>query len=116
MRNNIFSLIALILVTAAVVSSQTETKFDFYTRGPYRTNVPTPQTLLRYDVGDHHTTYGQMEKVIDEIARAASDRIRIYDIGTTSEHRMQHVVAISAPENISRLDEIKAATARLTDP
>jgi len=57
-----------------------------------------------------------MEKVIEEIAKAASDRVRIFDIGTTSEHRMQHVVAISAPENISRLDEIKAATARLTDP
>ncbi|HTH38587.1 MAG TPA: M14 family zinc carboxypeptidase [Pyrinomonadaceae bacterium] len=116
MRKNIFGLILLILLTAAAVSSQTESKFDFYTRGPYRTNVPTPQALLRYDVGDHHTTYGQMEKVIEEIAKAASDRVRIYDIGTTGEYRMQHVVAISAPENISRLDEIKAATARLTDP
>ncbi len=115
MRKTLLSLIALLLTTAAA-SSQTEPKFDFYTRGPYRTNVPTPQTLLRYDVGDHHTTYAQMEKVIEEIAKAASDRVRIFDIGTTNEHRMQHVVAISAPENISRLDEIKAGTARLTDP
>src|SRR5688572_11111398 len=115
MRKTLLSLIALLLSTAAA-SSQTEPKFDFYTRGPYRANVPTPQTLLRYDVGDHHTTYAQMEKVIEDIAKTASDRVRIYDIGTTSEHRMQHVVAISAPENISRLDEIKAATARLTDP
>ncbi len=72
--------------------------------------------MLRYDVGDHHTTYAQMEKVIEEIAKAAPDRVRIFDIGTTAEHRMQHVVAISSPENIGRLDEIKASTGRLTDP
>src|SRR5688572_8608672 len=96
--------------------SQTEEKFDFYTRGAYLPEVPRPQTVLRYDVGDHHTTYAQMEKVIESIARSAPDRVRIFDIGLTNEYRMQHLVAISAPQNISRLDEIKAANARLTDP
>jgi succinylglutamate desuccinylase len=33
----------------------------------------------------------------------------------TNEHRMQHIIAISAPENIARLDEIKSNNARLTD-
>ena len=116
MKNNIFVATAFILLAAAAVFSQTEPKFDFYTRGEYRPNVPRPQAILRYDVGDHHTTYAQMEKVIDEIAKAAPDRVRIYDIGTTPEHRMQHIVAISSPENMARLDEIKANTARLTDP
>jgi hypothetical protein len=96
--------------------AQTEPKFDFYTRGEYRPNVPRPQTSLRFDVGDHHTTYAQMEKVVDDIAKAAPDRVKVYDIGTTNEHRMQHVVAISSPENIARIDEIRANNARLTDP
>jgi len=91
-------------------------KFDFYTRGAYRAEVPRPQNILRYDVGDFHTTYAQMEKVIETIAKAAPDRVRIFDIGETNEHRMMHIVAISAPENIARLDEIKANNARLTDP
>lgn len=95
--------------------AQTEEKFDFYTRGDYRTDVPRPQSLLRFDVGDFHTTYAQMEKVIEAIAKAAPDRVKIYDIGETSEHRMQHVIAISSPENMARLDEIKANNARLTD-
>ncbi|PYS86783.1 MAG: hypothetical protein DMF62_14605, partial [Acidobacteria bacterium] len=98
------------------VFSQTEEKFDFYTRGEYKSNVPRPQSLLRFDVGDHQTTYGQMEQVINAIAAAAPDRVKIFDIGETNEHRMQHLVAISAPENIVRLDEIKAQNARLADP
>src|SRR5215213_9170682 len=104
------------LTAAASLFAQTEEKFDFYTRGEYRPNVPRPQSILRYDVGDHHTTYAQRGVVIDEIAKASPDRVKVFDIGTTNEHRMMHMVAISAPENMARLDEIKAQNARLTDP
>ncbi|MGB5015401.1 MAG: M14 family zinc carboxypeptidase [Pyrinomonadaceae bacterium] len=103
-------------VFGSAVFGQTEPKFDFYARGEYRANVPRPQSLLRFDVGDHHTTYAQMEQVINAIAAAAPDRVKIFDIGTTNEHRMQHIVAISSPENMARLDEIKAANAKLADP
>ena len=103
-------------LAAAEAWPQLEEKFDFYTRGEYRANVPRPQSILRFDVGDHHTTYAQMEKVIEEIAKAAPDRVKIFDIGLTNEHRMQHLVAISSPSNIARLDEIRSQNARLTDP
>ena len=78
-------------------------------------SVPRPQSILRYDVGDFHTSYAQMEQVIGAIAAAAPDRVKVFDIGETNEHRMQHLVAISSPENIARLDEIKANNAKLTD-
>lgn len=91
-------------------------RFDFYTRGPYRQNVPRPQSILRFDVGDFHTNYALMERVINAIAQAAPDRVRIFDIGLTNEYRMQHVVAVSAPENIARLDEIRSNLKKLSDP
>lgn len=106
----------LLLTLFATVSAQLEPRFDFYTRGPYRANVPTPQKLLRFDVGDHHTTYAQMEQVMTAIQRSSPDRVKIFEIGTTPEHRMQYVVAISSPENIARLDEIRTQTSLLTDP
>ena len=103
------------IIFAQFAFSQTEEKFNFYTRGDYRTEVPRPQSILRYDVGDLHTTYAQMEAVINAIAKAAPDRVKIYDIGLTNEYRMQHIVAISSPQNMARLDEIRANNARLTD-
>ncbi len=111
-------LVAAFIVAAnfAFANAQPEETFDFYARGPYRENVPRPQSLLRYDVGTHHTTYAQMEQVMNAIQRAAPDRVKIYEIGTTNEHRMQYLVAISSPENISRIDEIRANSARLSDP
>ena len=67
----IFSGIILAFAFAAASSAQNYEapevpKFDFYTRGAYRAEVPRPQAVLRYDVGDFHTTYAQMEKVIED--------------------------------------------------
>jgi len=112
----LFSAIFVIFLALSPAIGQEEPPFDFYTRGGYRPEVPKPQTMLRYDVGVQHTTYAQMEKVIESIAKAAPDRVKIFEIGLTNEYRMQYAVAISAPENIARLDEIRAANAKLTDP
>lgn len=98
------------------VFPQNEKEFDFYARGEYREAVPRPQSILRFDVGKQHTTYAQMEMVINAIEKSASDRVKIFDIGLTNENRMQHIVAISSPENMRRLNEIKANNARLADP
>lgn len=114
-KSLLFAVIFCILF-AQIAFGQEEEKFDFYTRGEYRTEVPRPQSILRFDVGDHHTTYAQMEQVIYAIQKSASDRVKIYDIGTTNEHRMQHIVAISSPENMARIEQIRADVAKLTDP
>ena len=114
----------LLLLAALVVLShptnapaqRDDSRFDFYARGPYRENVPRPQTVTRFDVGDFHTNYATMERVIERIAAAAPDRVRVTDIGETNEHRSMHLLVISAPENLQRLDQIKANVARLADP
>ncbi len=116
MKKTILSLAFFFVFCLQCVTAQTPEKFNFYDRGLYRTEVPKPQSVLRYDVGEHHTTYAQMEMVIDAIQKAAPDRVKIFDIGLTNEFRMQHIVAISSPANIARLDEIRAANAKLTDP
>ena len=106
----------LILYVPALYAQRDDSRFDFYARGPYRENVPRPQSMLRYDVGEFHTNYSQMERVIERIAQAAPDRVRITDIGETNEHRMMHLIVITAPENLQRIDQIKANVARLADP
>jgi len=93
-----------------------DSRFDFYARGPYQERVPRPQSILRFEVGEFHTNYALMERVINATQQAAPDRVRVMDIGETNEHRMMHLVAISAPENIARLDQIRANIARLSDP
>ncbi|HYO99243.1 MAG TPA: M14 family zinc carboxypeptidase, partial [Pyrinomonadaceae bacterium] len=112
-------LLAALFVLSALSNAQAQrddSRFDFYARGPYREQVPRPQTVTRFDVGDFHTNYATMERVIERIAAAAPDRVRVTDIGETNEHRMMHLVVISAPENLQRIDQIKQSIARLADP
>lgn len=116
-KGRVLSLLTLVCVALISTSvAQQESRFDFYTRGPYREAVPRPQAVTRFDVGDFHTNYATMERVVERIAGAAPDRVRVFDIGETNEYRMMHLLAISAPENIQRLDQIKANIARLADP
>jgi hypothetical protein len=90
--------------------------FSFYDRGPYRSQVARPDSLLGYSVGDMQTQFAWQERVLLAIANAARDRVRVEEIGMTTERRTQRLYLISAPENIARLDAIRADLDRLADP
>jgi hypothetical protein len=90
--------------------------FDFYARGPYRDAVPRPEALLGYPLGSRETTYWQQERVIRAIADAAPDRVRVVPYGESVEGRPLRVAVVSAPENMARLEEIRAQNLRLADP
>ena len=92
-----------------------EVPFDFYERGPYRPEVPRPATLLGYEPGEFHTTYANYEHFLRELA-AHTDRLKVMTLGQTPEHRPLYLLAVSSPENLARLDAIKADVARLADP
>src|SRR5437763_4574698 len=112
-----FALLALIIACSTFALAQRDdARFDFYARGPFRDTVPRPQTVTRFDVGEFHTNYATMERWLEKVAAAAPDRVRVTDIGETNEHRMMHLVVITAPENLQRIDQIKANRARLSHP
>jgi hypothetical protein len=109
----LLSAIFLFLFFVQFTFSQIDEKFDFYARGDYRAEVPRPRAVLGYDAGEFHTNYALMEKYIEAVRKAAPDRVKIFDIGQTNEYRMQHLVAISSPANIARLESIRADNAKL---
>jgi hypothetical protein len=121
----IAALIASLVVATATAGAQLpdardsirdDRTFSFYERGPYRPQVPRPDSLLGYGVGDQHTQYAWQERVLLGIANAARDRVRVQEIGTTTERRTQRLFLVSSPENIARLDAIRADLDRLGDP
>src|SRR5688500_18142954 len=87
--------------------------YSLYVRGPYPTQVPRTDSILGYDVGEHHTQSAWQERVLLAIANAARERVRVEEIGTTTEKRTQRLFLISAPDNIARLDAIRADLDRL---
>lgn len=107
---------AAVIVVLASAAALAQEKFDFYSRGPYRSAVPRPSAVTGYEPGEFQTPHGQIVRVIEKIAAAAPDRVRIEENGSTWEHRRLYLVVVSAPENLARLDEIKSNLAQLADP
>ncbi len=103
----------LLLLLPAALGAQ---GFDFYARGPYRASVPRPDSLLGYAIGSQHTMYHQQQQVLDRMIAAAPDRVRTEVIGRTAEGKVMRLLIISAPENLARLEEIRASLSRLADP
>lgn len=88
---------------------------EWWPGATYDPAVPTPASVLGYDIGEYWTDHHQM---LDYMRRleAASKRVKVFSVGRTNEKRELILVAVSEPENIARLEEIRAAVARLRDP
>lgn len=106
---------ALLLSTLASLAAAAPTRFDFYDRGPYAQAVPRPAQVLGYEPGTFHTTWGNMERVLDAIQHARPERVRRESMGRTVEARDRVLFMVSSPENLARLDAIRAANQRLAD-
>ena len=112
--------LAALALAAALVSAAPApaavTRFDFHDRGPYHPAVPKPSDVLGYAPGTFHTTWGNMERVLDAIAHARPERVRREPFGRTVEARERSLFIVSSPANLARLDAIREGNARLADP
>jgi hypothetical protein len=112
----------LLFVCTCLVQAQTATDlpansrpFDFDDRGPYRSDLPRPSDFFGYETGDFLTTFALYESLLREYQQH-SDRLRVFTIGKTAEHRSEYILAVSSPSNLAHLGEIKDQLGRLIDP
>ena len=82
----------------------------------YRSGIPPPKSILGYELGDKYTSHGRLEKYLLALRDAASDRVRLIPYGETYEGRTLYIVVVSSPNNLARLEAIKADIAKLADP
>ena len=82
-----------------------------------QTTVPTPRSITKVEVGADRTLadWGQITRYFATLA-AASPTVRVDTLGATTEGRPFIVAAISTPENLGRLGEIRRVQAMLADP
>ena len=99
MRYSPYSLILLLLVSLSTALAQT---------------LPSPKEHFGFNIGDDYqlATYTQTEAYFRKLA-AASDRVKLVDIGMTEEGRHQLMLIISTPENLKKLDRYKEISQKL---
>ena len=103
--------VASILIAAAPLAAQ----HPFAASTAYDPAVPTPRTVLGYELGERFTPHHLLMRYVERVA-ATSKRLRVDTLARTFEGREVVVVIASSEANIRRLNEIRTAAGRLADP
>ncbi|NQU47753.1 MAG: hypothetical protein HQ519_03825, partial [Planctomycetes bacterium] len=74
----------------------------------YNPDFPTPQSVLGWQVGTWHVRHDQLVQWFQTVA-ASSPRVQVETYGYTHEQRPLLLATISSPENLLRIEEIRAA-------
>jgi hypothetical protein len=79
--------------------------------------VPTPISYFGFRIGDDGqlATAETIEKYFEAVA-AASDRVRLTDLGPTTDGHRTVAAIVSSAENIRNLEQIRVDNERLADP
>lgn len=87
----------------------------FFAGTTYDPRVPRPDALLRQPLGTftahHDEVLGALRAMAEE-----SDRMRLFPFGTTHEGRELVGVVLASPQNLAKLDAIRADHQKLADP
>ncbi len=81
----------------------------------YDPAIPTPASVLGFEVGERHVRPDQLVRYMEVLA-ASSDRVTLEVTGQTHERRPLLLLTITSPGNHSRLEAIRAAHLALSDP
>jgi hypothetical protein len=81
----------------------------------YDPSVPTPQSVLGYEVGEWHVRHDQLVRYMEVLA-AHSDRISIEYTGRTHQQRPLLLLTVTAAENHGKLEQLRQQHVALTDP
>ncbi len=113
MNKRVFALILSLILFPVVASAGGQD--EMWPGGSYDPAVPTPQSVLGYQLGARHTPHHLIGSYLEAVAEA-SDRVILRVIGQTTQGRNQYYVVISSPENMARLDEIRERIHSLAEP
>ncbi len=81
----------------------------------YDAAIPTPASVIGHEVGEWHITHDRLVQYM-RVLSETSDRVEWRVTGKTHEGRPLLLLAISSPENLARLDEIRERHLALSDP
>ena len=79
--------------------------------------LPSPETFFGFPLGSDGRLAGadEIEKYFQTVA-ASSDRVKLIDLGPTTDGHRTIGAIVSAPSNIRNLEQIRAANQQLADP
>lgn len=114
-RSKVMKKLISILIFLALMTPIFSQDYEWWKNGTYDPAVPTPKSVLGYEIGTYLTDHLQMVDYIHQLEKA-SDRVRVIKYGQSIEKRDMYLLVIASPENLARIEEIRKSIQRLADP
>ena len=79
-----------------------------------QSDIPTPKSHFGFNIGDDYqlANFTQTEAYFKKLD-AASDRVKLVDIGKTEEGRTQYMLVVSSPENMRKMDHYRQISQKM---
>ncbi len=106
-----FSLLFL-LGTFFSVYSQSNLPYYLPADQDYDPNIPTPQEVLGFEVGEWHVRHDQQLRYMETLAKL-SPRMKIDTLGYSHELRPIVHLTVSSPENLTQIEKIRSEHVKL---
>ncbi|MDX1674839.1 MAG: M14 family zinc carboxypeptidase [Longimicrobiales bacterium] len=107
--------IPIALLTLLMAALPVRAQHGLADHGPYDPAVPTPASVLGYELGERFTPHFLIDRYVTALAEA-SPRIRMDTVAFTHEGRPVLLAIATSEANQARLDGIQADARRLADP
>jgi len=114
MKKSILLIVALFIVQLSV-SSQGLPLSYYLPDIEYNKDIPTPEDVLGFQVGERHLTSGLIKNYLEKVAEK-SDRVSLSYQSVSHEKNPLLLVTITSKENHSKLEQIRLEHLKLTDP
>ena len=103
------------LVATSFVFSQLDANYFLDANHPYDPAIPTPASILGYEVGEWHVSHDKLVQYMTTLA-ASSDRVSIENRGATYEDRPLLLLTITHPDNHKDIERIREEHLQLSAP
>ena len=106
-----------VILTVWANSSAAQADLSYYLPDgvTYNEKIPTPKSILGFEVGEFHASHDQLVNYMHAIDRA-SDRVSLEVTGYTYEKRPLLLLTITSPKNHGSIETIRTQHVQLTDP
>ena len=110
-------LLPLLLIFNAPAFAQSLTLSDIFDKPPVvNASIPTPEEVTGVRVGERHWYHYEIVNYLNALAEASPRMVALGEHARSYGGRPLVSYALSTPENLARLDEIKRARSAIIDP
>lgn len=107
--------VVMLLCLAAVLPAGADV-LETLPIGPLDDAIPSIKAVTGWEWGEDLSDPEQVAAYARLLAEKAPSRVRLVEYARSLEGRPLHLLVVTSPENMARLDELRANMARLADP